>query len=230
MNAAALPASLLLCIYTCEADRLYLEQLKSSRLYARAAAAERIHILEVYAEPELACPTLQDGRLILSCPEAYGSLSIKTHAMLDYCHAHFDFNYLLKLDCTLVDYASRPSNRSSEQLNRVFNLDAVERLIFDPAFYDSEYIGLHWQHASRDGIAQWAKVKGLPALDLDQIFGERDEISYYAGKFYALGRCFCRFIARHGATMAQEHQHALHGSEDLMIGRLYERYCQHDQS
>ena len=229
MNAAALPEGLL-CVYTCEADQAYLEALKQTPFYARAAAAETIRILEVFADPARDRPILEGNRLILDCLEDYGSLSIKTQRMLRYCHAHFTFDYLLKLDCTLVDYARRPSNRSSEFLRQVFTPDNVERLIFDPAFYAGEYLGLYWQTANRAGVANWARIKGLPPPDMERIFGARQELSYFAGKFYALGRRFCGFIADRGEAMAREHQQALHGSEDLMIGRLYERYLQHDQS
>ncbi|MEZ5582918.1 MAG: hypothetical protein R3F37_09240 [Candidatus Competibacteraceae bacterium] len=230
MNAVALPGKLLLCIYTCEADRFYLEQLQATQFYARINAAESIDILEVFADPSLPKPVLQGRQLTLNCPEEYRSLSIKTQAMLRYCYAHLAFDYLLKLDCTLVDYARRPSHRTGEQIRRIFNLDTVERLIFDPAFYASEYIGLYWQRATRDGVEQWARVKGLPPLDGDRIFGDRRELSYYAGKFYAIGRRFCGFIADYGQAIAEEHQRMLNGSEDLMVGRLYERYRQHDQS
>ncbi len=48
---------------------------------------------------------------------------------------------------------------------------------------------------------------------------------YFLGKFYALSREFCQFIAEHGQDMAIEHQRHLGGSEDLMIGRLYERWA-----
>lgn len=225
----ALPRCLL-CIYTCEADREYLEALGQTRFYARVSAADNIRVLTVFADPALDRPIERDGRLILNCEEDYRNLSVKTQAMLNYCHERFAFDYLLKLDCTLVDYASRPSNRSHEMLRQVLTLDKVERLIFDPAFYDGEYLGLYWQAASREGIANWARVKKLPPPDLEGIFGERRELSYYAGKFYALSRRFCGFVARHGQAMAREHRQVLNGSEDLMIGRLYERYRQHDRS
>jgi len=41
---------------------------------------------------------------------------------------------------------------------------------------------------------------------------------------YSMSRPFCEFIAERGHNMAVEHVKYLGGSEDLMIGRLYDQY------
>jgi hypothetical protein len=66
-------------------------------------------------------------------------------------------------------------------------------------------------------------VAGTEA-DYQRIFGDRSMSSYYTGKCYALSYRFAQYIAQHGAGMAQEHARYLMGSEDVMIGRLIEKF------
>jgi hypothetical protein len=47
---------------------------------------------------------------------------------------------------------------------------------------------------------------------------------FYSGKAYALSRPLLRYIAGHGTPIAHEHVRHLNGAEDLMVGRLAERF------
>ena len=63
------------------------------------------------------------------------------------------------------------------------------------------------------------------AVDPAQVFGVDGTVpSFYSGKAYALSRPLMRYIAGFGAPMAEEHARFLHGAEDLMVGRLAERF------
>ncbi|MFQ6538464.1 MULTISPECIES: hypothetical protein [Aphanothece] len=43
-------------------------------------------------------PQMVGDQLFLDCPEAYEALPQKVHAFLQYCHEHFDFDYIFKTD------------------------------------------------------------------------------------------------------------------------------------
>ena len=59
-------------------------------------------VIEVYAgSPQT---KYSDGKLFLSCEEEYSKLSVKTYEMLKYCANNFDFDLLVKIDSTIIDY------------------------------------------------------------------------------------------------------------------------------
>jgi hypothetical protein len=95
----------------------------------------------------------------------------------------------------------------------------------EPLMNNNHYDGfLHHSMPVQENIHQWARNKGV-AVDPAQVFGVDGTVpSFYSGKAYALSRSLMRYIAGYGAPMAQEHTRLLHGAEDLMVGRLAERF------
>jgi hypothetical protein len=76
----------------------------------------------------------------------------------------------------------------------------------------------------QDNIHQWGRNKGI-AVNPAEVFGMDGTVpSFFSGKAYALSRPLMRYVAGYGAPMAEEHARFLHGAEDLMVGRLAERF------
>lgn len=213
---------ILLCIYTCEGDRPFLEALESTALFQSLGRDPRLRVLEVYADAALPAPELRGDKLVVDCPEAYASLSVKTLRMVQYC-LRIDFDFLLKLDSTIARYGEKQHNRTEEMLAQL-SPAAVGTALARPDFFEREYNGLVRQRATEEGFVAWMSTKEL-RCDYRRVFpGGESTPEYYLGKFYSLSRSFCQYIASHGHGVAAEHQRYLGGSEDLMIGRLYERY------
>ena len=73
-------------------------------------------------------------------------------------------------------------------------------------------------------ILQWGRNKGV-AVNPEAVFGVDGRVpGFFSGKAYALSRPLLRYIAGHGAPMAHEHVRYLNGAEDLMVGRMAERF------
>ena len=45
--------------------------------------------------------------LFLNCKESYDSLSVKTYEMIRMCTQHRDFDFLIKVDSSIVGYGNR---------------------------------------------------------------------------------------------------------------------------
>jgi hypothetical protein len=92
------------------------------------------------------------------------------------------------------------------------------------ADYGQDYSGfvLH-ERAEKEGAENWARKKGI-AIDYARFFGDGPMPSFYSGKCYLLSRRFAEFIARFGADLAAEHCRYFPGAEDVMVGRMHERF------
>ena len=101
----------------------------------------------------------------------------------------------------------------------------LERRLAEPLGGRSHYDGfLHHERPLQANIHQWGRNKGV-SVDPAKVFGVDGRVpSFYSGKAYALSRSLMRYIAGYGAPVAEEHVHFLHGAEDLMVGRLAERF------
>ncbi len=215
----------ILCLYTCAQDREHLAALEDTELLRRVRSDSNFLVWEVHASNQLTQPEFHDGRLFVPSREAYTHLSLKTYAMIRAALAH-DFDFLLKLDVTVAGYERKRQQKPATVLARL-TPGAVLAALDDPTIYAAAYNGLVKQQATRDGIESWMRTKGLEC-DYLAVFPEGGPTPpYYLGKFYVLRRDFCEFIAAHAEAMASEHVRYLGGSEDLMIGRLYE--CWRDQ-
>lgn len=212
----------ILCLYTCVQDRQHLAALEETELLRRVRSDPSFLVLEVHASDQLTHPEFRDGCLIVPGREAYTHLSLKTYAMIRASLA-YDFDFLLKLDVTLAGYERKRQHKPAAVLARL-TPGSVLAALDDPNFFAPAYNGLVKQQATRDGFESWMRTKALDC-DYRAVFPDGGPTPpYYLGKFYVLRRDFCAFIAAHAEAMAQEHARYLGGSEDLMIGRLYERW------
>jgi hypothetical protein len=211
---------LLLCLYTCEQDQHFRDSLWHTALMQGLQSDPKFRILEVYADEGLTQATLVGDRLTVNCREAYTFLSIKTYLMIQSALG-LDFDFLLKLDATIVRYGDK-KHKKSKQMSARLTPDAVESCLVSPTFFDTPYNGLMSQSANLHGFESWARTKNIH-IDYAKVFpGLGRTPEYFLGKYYSLSRDFCQFIADYGREMAFQHHRHLGGSEDVLIGRLYQ--------
>ena len=214
--------NLLACVYTCEAHRGLLDRFYSSEVGTLLRATPGVCVVEVYADAGFPASRLEGNRILLRSNENYRELSIKTHRMIEFGVRHFHFDNLLKIDVTTVmTQAELGSPEYSER--KAMDMAAIADFLRH-ADYGQDYLGFK-QHAKagREGVENWAKKKGL-AIDYPRLFGDGLVPPYYTGKCYVVSRRFAEFVARTGAGMAEEQRQYLPGSEDVMIGRLYDQF------
>jgi hypothetical protein len=211
---------MLVCIYTCKKHAYLLSQFYATEFGEYLKGLPNTLVLETYADPEIPVSMHDKNQLTLKTNEEYENLSVKTYLMIEYCISNFQFKHLLKVDVTNVLPRSNLESESSHaEMAPKQLMDFVGGRV---SFGDYEGIKL-LSNAGRSGAENWARKKG-GAIDYQRIFGDRSMSSYYTGKCYALSYRFAQYIAQHGAGMAQEHARYLMGSEDVMIGRLIEKF------
>ncbi len=215
----------LACIYTCAAHAPWLERFHASApgRYLRDRPATRV--VEVVADTSALPPgRLEQGRLVASAEERYEALSVKTHRMIRTAVEQHSFDALLKIDVTTVmtqmdgpEYADRAA----------IDPEALLRFLREanPAL-DYQGLMLH-AAAGRDGAENWARKKG-GAIDYPAVFGDGPMPPFYSGKCYLLSRRFAEYVAREGEPVAEQQRRLFLGSEDVMIGRLFQAFAARD--
>lgn len=211
---------LVVCIYTCDKHRKLLQQFHESVLGQYLRQLPDAKILEVYANPDMPHSTTQKNELILRAEERYEALSLKTHKMLDYCVHYFDFQHLLKIDVsTVMTQFDEPEYKDRKPI------DLNELILFlRNVSYEKDYDGfiLH-SRATRDNAEGWASKKGA-VINYEKLFGGGQLPPFFSGKCYILSRRFARYVSQYGQAAAEEHKKYFLGAEDVMIGRLYEKF------
>lgn len=211
---------LVVCIYTCEKHRKLLLQFHKSVLGQYIQKLPDTKILEVYANPNIHESTLKNNELILKTEEKYEALSLKTHKMFEYCTNHLDFQHILKIDVTtIMTHFDVPEYKDRKPI------DQNELILFlISSLHKKDYDGftLH-SRATIDNAENWASKKGA-TINYKKLFGEGPLPPFYSGKCYILSNHFAKFVSQHGKVVAKEHERYFLGSEDVMIGRLYEKF------
>ena len=212
------PCRSVVCLYGCAADAALLDAFYDSALWELIRQRTDTLLLEVWAGGD-AKDHCDGRRLTLATREAYDQLSHKTHRMLRWCSRQLRTKQLIKLDLTCLRYRGKQTIDPKEVTTWL-----ASRLA-EPLGDSSQYDGfLHHARPMQANIHQWGQNKGV-TVDPAQVFGVDGMVpSFYSGKAYALSRPLMRYIAGHGAPMAEEHVRFLHGAEDLMVGRLAERF------
>ena len=209
----------LVCIYTCEQDRIFLDQFYCSDVGRYLLQLPNTPILEVYADPHIGHSYHHGNKLILRAPEKYETLSLKTYEMIRYCVRHFQFCRLLKIDVTTVKTRFAPQYVGRKPINLA---GLVQFLRESPPEKDYDGWRLQAGH-SRENAMNWAKKKGR-TIDYERLFGNGLMPPFFSGKCYFLSWVFAKFISEHGAGTAQEFAECLIGAEDVMVARLFQDF------
>lgn len=213
--------NLLVCVYTCTAHEAFLEAFSISSVARFLGERPKTRIVPVYAEMGISQPEIAGGRLLVPAEETYEKLSLKTYEMIAAACELFQFDWLLKIDVSVV----RRNFSDPEYADRK-PIDLDDLLAYlQQAPNNGDYDGYTFmQSPSRDGALNWARKKGK-AINYERIFGDGPMCSFYSGKCYFISRRLAEFIRREGEAIAREQAEHFLGSEDVMIGRLYEKFA-----
>ena len=211
---------LLVCIYLCAADRKYLEPFWDSTVGREVAECKNSRVIEVYADETVAASVLSGDTLTVKTAERYDQLSLKTYEMIRYCTATMNFTKLVKIDVTV---ARTHFHEKGYEGRAAIDLDDLARFL-KTLPRDADYSGYHLHaRAGRAGAENWATKKGA-VINYQKLFGAGPMAPFYSGKCYALSHRFAEFIAVHGREFAAEHATHFFGAEDVMIGRLFQKF------
>ena len=215
----------LACVYTCAAHAPWLDRFHASAPGRYLRERPDTRVVHVVADPRVSPPgKIEEGRIVASAEERYAALSVKTHRMIRTAVEQASFDALLKIDVTTVmtrmdgpEYADRAA----------IDPEALVRFLREanPAL-DYQGLMLH-AAAGRDGAENWARKKG-GAIDYQAVFGDCPMPPFYSGKCYLLSRRFAEYVAREGAPVAEEQRRLFLGSEDVMVGRLFQAFAAQD--
>ena len=152
--------------------------------------------------------------------EGYEKLSLKTYEMLKYIHTNYDYKTIYKIDATV-------ETGETCQIKKEHKHEIFKKFFNGTYCRNKEYDGAGKRLTNEKRLKNWADKKQIKIntkifRDLTQC----DSITYYSGKFYVIGYDFSKYIIEKSdiknisSTLTQY----LGGSEDLMIGILYQNY------
>ena len=210
----------LICIYTCIKDQPRLKKLKETDWYRQVTTDDECTVIEVYADPSISeeyIYTEGENVLIVRAEEVYNKLSIKTYSMIKACVSLMEFDYLVKVDATLIDYIHPHPDMNFNYFKEMYN---------KPEFCQ-EYNGIVlWEGVSAASHYAWTQRKRIPNINLNTLYElmGKEYISFYSGKCYVIDNNVCKYIAKHGETTAYVFAQHIGGNEDLMVNKLYKSY------
>ena len=205
---------ILVCIYTCKHDKVFLDFFKCSPLYDYLKSSNKFEILEVYAGNN--DTESLNGKLLLNCEENYSLLSIKTYEMINHCIKHFDFDVLIKIDCNIFDHVNANEllppnikcNLLTEQIITNIIKDLNNTSVYGGAI--ASFVD------SMQCFKRWADIKNINLVETQF----NSEFVYFTGKFYYLNREMCEFISKYGKSDAELFAKKLGGAEDVYVGYM----------
>jgi len=201
----------LVCIYTCESHADQLALFKSLSLYDNLINSNH-RIIEVYSGGTRT--EFSDGKLICKGTESYDALSIKTYEMIDYCVKNFNFDHLIKVDCTLAY-----DDTTTEKWKQKFTPSAVNEFVNKSSYLD--YDGIHYQNATMLSFKSWANRKNISTESVSELVGSNTTNGFYTGKCYSMSKRFCEFISKRYKKSSYLYAERYGGIEDLFIGKSY---------
>ena len=205
---------ILVCLYSCKSDKKSLSTLKDTNWYQKYSKLNNYQFIDVYADISTDKSILiNDSELILKTEESYDNLSIKTYKMIEKCLELFNFDYLVKVDASIVE--DRHTSISSD-----FSFDNFKDSFDDLFFLKSEYSGYYKnQGLSIPIFRAWASQKKLFVLP-EALFSElgldKFPTSYWSGKSYSLSRSYCNKIMDH-YDIFEKFKNLMGGTEDLCV-------------
>ncbi len=217
----------LVCVYTDESDTENYNNLIDYLNKNVDLTENNISIIKVLAGHER--DEFVGDTLFLNCKESYDSLSVKTYEMIRMCTQHRDFDFLIKVDSSIVGYGLKSNVGYSKKVRSFFY--ALERIKFllenDLKFrLHKDYGGLHLTPGgNKEGYLNWAKNKNIE-IDYDKIFGIHQPSLKYTGKLYFMSRKLCNQVMCTGYNKSRDYVKYLGGSEDTLISEIHAKLNQ----
>jgi len=205
----------LICIYTCHKNAKSLALLKETNWYKTTIANKNNTVYSVYADLSIDKEYIlnkENNTLVVKAEENYAKLSLKTYQMIKACVEFQNFDYLIKVDSTVIDEAR-------------FSFKYFEEKYYSENFY-KEYGGIkHWSPPPTiSGIARWAKEKGIDTQPHNIYATDQEVPSYYDGKCYVVDFEFCKYISENGEVTAKLLAQHMAGAEDHLIAIMHKKY------
>ena len=177
--------TILFCLYTCEADEPSLHKLKETDWYKELSTKSNTKFIEIYADPDISSRYILCGnRLTVKTEESYDNLCIKTYKMIEACSREITFDYLVKLDCNIIE------NRHNKTSN-LFSFEYFIEKFNDPGII-GEYNGLTpIKNNTVSTFRNWASMKKIfvmPEALISDIGEDKWPTEYWAGGCYCLGK------------------------------------------
>lgn len=173
---------LLICIYTCEQDSENLNKLKNSDWYKQYSCLPNIKFIDVYASEDIESTYHLSGSVLkVRTRESYDNLSVKTIEMIKSCKDLFDFDFLIKIDSSIVSDAS----------SKIHHLFSFENFVsnFNDSFINKDYNGfVPILGNTVDSFKRWARSKKLTVMP-ELLFGSMG-YDNWPEKYWG-GKCYC---------------------------------------
>ena len=204
----------LICIYTCEKDKLSLSKFKSTNLYKSLKQNKNNLLLEVYADSETSF--FENGKLYLNCKEDYTKLSLKTFKMITKCVTTFDFDVLIKIDCNVLE-TDKIYGINTKLKQRVFTENFILNTL-NSDYIKNEYGGLVVSYVNNTKtLKKWGEAKNVKLNFKNKA---NFEFPFFCGKFYFLSYNMCEKIIQNGNNELKFFDDNLGPAEDVFIGYI----------
>ena len=215
---------ILVAINSCDRDLSQLNELKKSEFYQTMVNDDRIQIIEYFRGGSEV--SFDKGKLTLTGPEHYDFLYKKTYDMINWIVKNRTFNKLVKLDCNFMSY-DRVKERTKQ---KICGLDRVEKTIYKKR--GMEYTGSNGRPFLLRDFRAWLKERNLQTnLEFPQWIADAENMKYFCGKCYRISYDFAKYITTSAVldiindhSVVDEKKQLPFAIEDVMIGRMFERY------
>lgn len=198
---------IVICIYSSIDHQDKIKKLKNTIWYKDFSRNSNLNFFEIYGGAKNTYS--QDGKIFLNVEEGYDKLSLKTFKMIEYFYKYHDFDYLLKIDSSIIDRDSSI---------RQYTFDNFENN-FRYKLFNRDYDGvLNVENHSFRYIRQWAQSKNMQAYP-EKIFKNEKIPDFWGGNAYALSRKSCKVLSQNGDTFSEFKKHMC-GCEDLCVGYI----------
>lgn len=162
-----------------------------------------VEIVEVFADPTVEKASLVDGKLFLPVEDDYALLSDKTYAMMRFFSERGGFDYLVKIDDSIVD------NPQVHALRRRGLLRVCK----------GDYHGIRTFISSPLTLKIWAKMHRITVSENFPL-----GFPYYSGKCYACSARACETVVVKGKDALRRFTNDFGGVEDAFVGYVLDKH------
>jgi hypothetical protein len=213
-------SKILICIYTCKRDAESVAELKDTDWFKDVSSKDNFEIIEVLADPSIKEEyAFKNNILTLKTEESYDNLCIKTYKMIDACSKLFNFDYLLKIDSSIIK-----NNHIS--VSPAFSFYNFENK-FKENFFSKPYNGyVKIEGNSLESFRNWASSKSLfvlPEALFSEVGFDKWPKSYWGGKCYSVSKELIPLVVQN-ESLFYKFKNLMGGCEDFCIGMILRDY------
>jgi len=201
---------ILICIYSSIDHQDKIKKLKNTIWYKDFSRNSNLNFFEIYGGAENTYT--KGGKVFLNVEEGYDKLSLKTFKMIEHFNKYYDFDYLLKIDSSIIDRDSSIRQYTFHNFENNFRYKLFER----------DYDGvLNVENHNFRYIHQWAQSKNMKAYP-EKIFKNEKIPDFWGGNAYALSKKSCKILSQNREVFHDFKQYMC-GCEDLCVGYILKK-------